>query len=156
MTPKIMYDFMMYHTYRSFSGIFGIILGIAAFVMFGTTLGKTDLSYSIVYCLFGVWFIVYLPVSLYTKSKRQVEKSEVFKNPVTYILNDEGIEIVQGEEKAQCGWKNILKVYSSKKNVLIYSGKRNAFVLPKEAIGEQYDTLVTLVQKNMPKKKVKL
>lgn len=23
MTPKIMYDFMMYHTYRSFSGIFG-------------------------------------------------------------------------------------------------------------------------------------
>ena len=28
MTPKIMYDFMMYHTYRSFSGIFGIILGI--------------------------------------------------------------------------------------------------------------------------------
>lgn len=59
MTPKIMYDFMMYHTYRSFSGIFGIILGIAAFVMFGTTLGKTDLSYSIVYCLFGVWFIVY-------------------------------------------------------------------------------------------------
>ena len=30
MTPKIMYDFMMYHTYRSFSGIFGIILGIAA------------------------------------------------------------------------------------------------------------------------------
>lgn len=156
MTPKIMYDFMMYHTYRSFSGIFGIILGIAAFVMFGITLGKTELSYSMVYCLFGVWFIVYLPVSLYTKSKRQVEKSEVFKNPVTYILNDEGIEIVQGEEKAQCGWDNILKVCRSKKNVLIYSGKRNAFVLPKEAIGEQYDTLVTLVQKNMPKKKVKL
>ena len=50
------------------------------------------------------------------------------------------------------GWK----LCSSKKNVLIYSGKRNAFVLPKEAIGEQYDTLVTLVQKNMPKKKVKL
>ena len=40
----------------------------------------------------------------------ELEKSEVFKNPVTYILNDEGIEIVQGEEKAQCGWKNILKV----------------------------------------------
>ena len=86
----------------------------------------------------------------------ELEKSEVFKNPVTYILNDEGIEIVQGEEKAQCGWDNILKVCRSKKNVLIYSGKRNAFVLPKEAIGEQYDTLVTLVQKNMPKKKVKL
>ena len=59
MTPKIMYDFMMYHTYRSFSGIFGIILGIAAFVMFGMTLGKTELSYSMIYCLFGVWFIVY-------------------------------------------------------------------------------------------------
>ena len=55
--------------------------------------------YSIVYCLFGVWFIVYLPVSLYTKSKRQVEKSEVFKNPVTYILNDEGIEIVQEKKR---------------------------------------------------------
>ena len=39
------------------------------------------------------------------------------------------------------------------KNVLIYSGKRNAFVLPKEAIGEQYDTLVTLVQKKICPKK---
>ena len=156
MTPKIMYDFMMYHTYRSMSGILGVILGIAAFVMFGVTLGKTDLSYSIVYLLFGVWFILYLPVSLYTKSKRQVEKSEVFKKPVTYLLNDEGIRIIQDEENAQCAWENIRKVCRTGKSILIYSGKRNAFVLPKEAIGEQYDTLVTIVQKNMPKKKVKL
>ena len=85
MTPKIMYDFMMYHTYRSFSGIFGIILGIAAFVMFGTTLGKTDLSYSIVYCLFGVWFIVIFRSAFIQNQKRQVEKAKIFKNPALHF-----------------------------------------------------------------------
>lgn len=77
MTPKIMYDFMMYHTYRSFSGIFGIILGIAAFVMFGTTLGKTDLSYSIVYCLFGVVYRLSSGQPLYKIKKAGRKKRSI-------------------------------------------------------------------------------
>lgn len=67
------------------------------------------------------------------KTKRQVEKSEVFKNPVTYILNDEGIEIVQGEEKAQCGWKNILKVCSSKKKCADLLRKKKCICSPKRS-----------------------
>ena len=68
-----------------------------------------------------------------------------------------GSKIVQGEEKAQCGWKNILKVCSSKKNVLSTQEKEMHLFSQKEAHRRTTTiTLVTLVQKNMPKKKVKL
>lgn len=156
MTPKIMYNFMMNHTYRSFSGFLGVLFGIASFVMFGVTLGKTSVSFSILYLLFGVWFVLYLPVNLYMRSNRQVKNSEVFKKPITYVVSDKGIQIIQGEDKADCKWENIRKVSKTGKSLLVYTGQRNAFVLPKEAIGDQYERLAALFLKNMPKGKVKL
>ena len=34
MTQKIMFDFMMNHTYKSLTGVMGILFGISAFVIF--------------------------------------------------------------------------------------------------------------------------
>lgn len=156
MTPEIMYNFMLNHTYKSPTGFLGVAFGIASFVMFGVTLGKTTTTFSMLYLIFGIWFVLYLPVSLYMRSKKQVKSNAVFQKPITYIVNEKGIQIIQGEQKADCKWENIWKVCRTGKSLLVYSGKRNAFVLPKEAIGEQYDTLVKLLRKNMPEKKVKL
>ena len=155
-TPQIMYNFMLNHTYKSLTGVLGVLFGIASFILFGITLGKTTSIFSILYLLFGIWFILYLPVSLYMRSKRQVKNNAVFQKPITYVLNEKGIQIIQDKQKADCKWENILKVCQTGKSVLVYSGKRNAFVLPKEAIGGQYDELVKIFRKNMPEKKVKL
>ena len=156
MTPQIMYNFMLNHTYKSLTGVLGVIFGIASFVMFGVTFGKTTVTFSGLYLLFGIWFVLYLPVNLYMRSKRQVKNNAVFQKPITYVVNDKGIQIIQDKQKADCKWENIVKVCRTGKSLLVYSGKRNAFVLPKEAVGEQYDTLVKLFRKNMPGKKVKL
>lgn len=156
MTPQIMYNFMLNHTYKSLTGVLGVIFGIASFAMFGVTFGKTTATFSGLYLLFGIWFVLYLPVNLYVRSKRQVKNNAVFQKPITYVVNDKGIQIIQDKQKADCKWENIVKVCRTGKSLLVYSGKRNAFVLPKEAVGEQYDTLEKLLRKNMPGKKVKL
>ena len=49
MTQKIMYNFLMNHTYRSLSGIMGILFGIAAFVIMGVTYGDVPSWQSGVY-----------------------------------------------------------------------------------------------------------
>ena len=72
------------------------------------------------------------------------------------MVNEKGIRILQGEQNGECGWNSILKVRKTGKSILVYSGMRNAFVLPKEAIGDQYDTLVELFRKHLPPQKVKL
>lgn len=156
MTPKIMYNFMMNHTYRSLSGILGVVFGILSFVMFAVTLGEVSQTFSMLYLLFGIWFVFYLPINLYMRSNRQVKNNAVFQKPITYAVSDKGIWVIQGEQKAECKWDSIQKVCKTGKSILVYSGRRNAFVLPKEAIGTQYDALVELFRKNMPKKKVKL
>lgn len=156
MTPKLMYHFMLNHTYRSISGILGVVFGIASFVMFGMTFGKTSETFSVLYLLFGVWFVFYLPLNLYLKSKQQVKKNAVFTKPVSYLVNEEGISVVQEEQKGECKWENIWKACKTGTCIYVYTSPRNAFIFPKEAVGAQYDDLIGMLKKHLSKKKAKL
>lgn len=156
MTQKIMYNFLMNHTYRSMAGVMGILFGVAAFVIFGITLGYAETFMSVLYLLFGIWFLLYLPVNLYLRSGKQVKSNPVFKKPLHYTINDEGITTEQDDQQAQMKWEDLVKVTETKMSLLIYTGKRYSFVLPKEAMGSQYKDVAALIKKHMPDRKVKM
>ena len=156
MNQKVMYNFLMHHTYRTFAGFFSTAVGIGILVLFFATLGKEDVSRSIVYGIFGTWFLIYLPVSLYTKAARQVKLNPVYKKPLTYIVDETGITTTQEDQKAQVAWENLLKVRETKLSLLVYTGKTYCFVLPKEAMGENYRTVKALIRGKMDPKKVKM
>jgi hypothetical protein len=156
MTRKVMYNFLMNHTYRSFSGIVGILFGIGAFVLMGVTYGSVDTWQSILYLVFGVWFLLYLPVSLYTKAMKQVKLNPTFQKPITYVINEEGITTQQGEQHVTIPWEDMMKVSETKISLLMYTGKRYSFVLPKESMGAQYETVVGLIREHMDAKQVKI
>ena len=42
MTQKIMYNFLLSHTYKSFSGVVGVLFGAVALVVFAMTFGKVE------------------------------------------------------------------------------------------------------------------
>ena len=94
MTAQTMYDFMLYHSYRNFQGVFGTFLGAAVLILAIMTFGDVSTGYTILYLAFAVIFLVYTPLGLYTKAKRQVAMTPAFKKPITYILNPEGIRCV--------------------------------------------------------------
>ncbi|WP_394925798.1 YcxB family protein [uncultured Robinsoniella sp.] len=156
MTQKIMYNFLLSHTYKSFSGVFGVLFGAAALAVFAMTFEKVESWQSILYLVFGIWFILYLPITLYLKSVKQVKLNPVFKKPITYILNDEGIQTIQDDQNAELKWEDLVKVTETKLSLLVYTGKRYSFVFPKESIGEQYDELLKLIQGHVDAGKIKI
>lgn len=98
MTQKIMYNFLMNHTYKSMAGIAGVLFGIGAFVIMAVTWGNVPEWQSMVYLLFGFWFLLYQPVSLYMKAAKQVKLNPTFQKPVTYIISETGITTMQGDK----------------------------------------------------------
>lgn len=156
MTQKIMYNFLMSHTYKSAAGIAGVLFGVGAFVIMAVTWGDVPEWQSMVYLLFGIWFLLYQPVSLYTRAAKQVKLNPTFKKPITYIISDEGITTMQGDKQAKIDWEDMLKVTETKLSLLAYTGKRYSFVLPKECMGEQYGTVVKMMREHMDAKRVKI
>jgi len=156
MTQKIMYNFLMNHTYKSMAGIAGVLFGIGAFVIMAVTWGDVPEWQSMVYLLFGFWFLLYQPVSLYTKAAKQVKLNPTFKKPITYIIGETGITTMQGDKQAEIAWEDMLKVTETKLSLLAYTGKRYSFVLPKESMGEQYETVVKMFREHMDAGRVKI
>lgn len=156
MTQKVMYNFLMNHTYRSMTGILGVLFGVAAFVLLGVTYGNVPAWQSGAYLLFGVWFLLYLPVSLYTRAAKQVKLNPTFKKPITYIINEEGVTTMQGDQQAVIAWEDMMKVTETKLSLLAYTGKRYSFVLPKECMGGQYQDVVKMIREHMEPQRVKI
>ena len=62
-----MYRFNMYQTYSGFHGWFSILFSILIFVVAGTTYGKVETMYTLLYVVFAVIFLFYQPVSLFLR-----------------------------------------------------------------------------------------
>lgn len=155
MNTGYMYDFLLNHMYRRFQGIFSVVLGLAAIGLCIFTWGKVQTPFTMAYGFFGIMFLVYLPFTLFTKAKRQVLLTPMFKKPLHYLVDDTGIKITQGEDEAFSSWDEIKKVSQSPQSVILYRSKVNAFVWPKKAIGDNYDKLMSILGEHVKTRKVK-
>lgn len=156
MDRKAMYNFLMYHTYSGFSGFFSTAVGIGILIWFFVTLKDGDLSRSAIYGIFGVLFLVYLPGSLFMKAVQQVKLNPVYKKPLNYTMDEDGITTRQGDQMAEVKWENILKVRETRISLLVYTGKAYCFVLPKKAMGSQLSLVKTLIREKVDPGKVKI
>lgn len=151
-----MYRFNMYQTYSGFHGIFSIIVSIFIFVVAALTYGGLDITYTILYIAFGIIFLFYLPVTLWIRSKHALAVNEVLKGTLHYLVDDKGFTVSQGEESATLAWDQIYKIVATKSNVLVYSTRINAYIIPREQIAEQYASLAKLVKEKLPAYRVKM
>ena len=155
-TDKDMYRFNLYHAYHGFQGILATMVGIWVLIMAVVTFGKVSFTYTVLYAVFGAVFLVYVPGSLYLRSKSQIASSDVLKQALRYRIDDAGVHVSQGEQTAGLEWKQIYKIVSTKSNLLIYSSRVNAYVIPREAIKEQYETVVGLAVNHLDRYRLKL
>ena len=94
---KILYDYMLHHTYSSFQGVLGTAVGALMIVGFAAT------EY-VIWLIGGVVLIAYLPWSLFLKSRQQMVRTPAFQQPLHYKITQEGVEISQGEIKEFQEW----------------------------------------------------
>ena len=149
MTTGKMYDYMLRHTFVSFAGVVGEVLGIVLVVGFFVT-GQW------LYLLAGIICVVYQPVALYMRSRRQVNNNEVFKTPLHYILDDEGITVKSGDDTDSLPWEKMYKAVSTTRSVILYTGRVNACIFPKEDMGERKDDVIRLISTHMDPKQVNI
>lgn len=149
MTPQILYDYLLYHTYTSLSGAIGTIVG-ALFVVWYFMGGK------ILYLIAGLVILLYLPWTLFLRSKKQFLANPAFKEPIHYVLNDEGMTISQNEQCETVPWEQMYKAVSTQRSIILYTSPVNASIFPKKDLGEHIPALIEVLSTHMPPKKVKI
>ncbi len=153
MTDKIMYDFLLYHSYTSPSGLFATLVGVGC-LMFSINKGMNgDSQSAIMLGALAAMLLISTPFTLKTSAKNQVKSSEMFQKSLEYEVTENGISVTQDGQSAENSWENIMKVVSTSKSLVIYITRVRAIILPKESMGEDYMAVVEIISKNVPAKK---
>lgn len=149
MTFRDMYRFNLYHAYHNSQGILSIVLAIMICAIAALTWGDMEEIYSVLYLFFAGVLVLYIPVTLREKSKLQVEKSPVFRQPLHYLIDENGITTSQGEANATMPWKQVYKLVSTKHAILVYGSRIRANVIPRNQIGDDYAVIYRLAKEHM-------
>lgn len=156
MTAKAMYNFMVHHTYTQFSGILSVIFGIVSVVFAVARVSAGNVEGSLIFFVFGALFIVYTPVNLWFRSKKQVKMTPSFQKPITYELTESGVIVSQEDQSTENKWEDFVKAVSTGQVLVLYITRVRAIIFPKEQLGEQYTAVVQMISTHMPPDKVKI
>lgn len=146
---KDLYDYMLRHSYNSASGIIGSCFGAMLIVL-------AVMSGQWLYLIFGVIMLLYLPWTLFIRSRQQILSNPGFQKPLHYLLDEQGITISQGEETVQYPWEELVKAVSTGRSIIVYTSKVNATIFPKKQLAEKLPGVVEMISTHMPPAKVKI
>lgn len=148
-TPGVLYDYMLYHTYNSASGLIGQVVGALLVVAF--FMGKGAL-----FLIAGIVILAYLPWTLFIKSRQQYLSNPAFKSPLHYKMTEEGVEVSQKEEVQSQKWEDMHRAVSTPRSLILYTSPVNASIFPKKELGEAAPGVIQMISTHMPPKKVKI
>lgn len=151
-----MYRYNLYHTYTTASGYLAILISFIAFAAAVRKWGEVSLSQSVMYVALGVILLVYTPLALYLRSKQQVQGSPVLKNVLHYTIDDAGVTTSQGEMSSTLLWEQVYRVVATKHNILVCINPRNAFIIPRAQVMQEYDAIRQIAQEHLEKYRFKM
>lgn len=145
----VLYDYLLKHTYSGLQGILATVIGFLLILLFLRGNG-------VLYLIFGIVVIVYIPVSLFLSASRQALQVEAFQKPLHYRILEEGIEVSQGNIVELQRWEEMIKAISTGKSIIIYTGPVKAAIFPRTDLGNMVPDLIELICRHMEPKKVKI
>ncbi len=155
---KDLYRFNMRMAYTSMSGILSLLFAVFIVGVMIFSDSMQDATTAPFYILIAIFLVAATPISLYFQSKQRIKTNEVFSKPLHYELADEGI-VVSSElvdEPDTLPWEYIYKIKTTKDYIYIYSSRQNAFIIPKEQVAEQVDTILTSLEAKLPEHKLQI
>lgn len=144
-----LYDYMLRHSYNSPAGIIGSALAAVA-ILYALA------SRYWMLLVLGIVLLVYLPWTLFIRSRRQVLNNPGFQEPLQYTLNDEGLTVSQGEEEAVMAWEDMYKAVSTGRSIILYTSRVSATIFPKRQLGDRKAAVIEMISTHMPPEKVKI
>ncbi len=146
LNPGELFRFNMHQTYTTTQGPVSVILALLAFVMAGVSFFCQSAGYGVLYLAVGVLFLTYIPLTLWMRAKQALKKNEVLAGMLHYVVSEKGFEVSCGDESGLLLWEDIYKIVSTKTQVLVYSSRNNAYIIPRDQLGEQYEALKELAK----------
>lgn len=157
LTTKDLYKFNMMQAYSGMQGFLSILLPILVFAYAVSSLGKVSLASTAVYAGLGIMFLLYVPVSLWMRVKKIMnDPGNAISKTLHYDFEEEVIRVSVENEQVEFKWENIFQMKSTKDMVLVYTNRINAYILPKEQLGEAYSQLSELAHKRLEKYRLKM
>lgn len=144
-----LYDYMLRHSYNSPAGILGSTFG-ALLVLFALATKQW------IFLVLGVVMLLYLPWTLFIKSRSQILSNAFFQEPLHYTLDEEGLTVSQGEAEEKMAWEDMYKAVSTGRSIILYTSHINATIFPKRQLGDQKMAVIEMISTHMPPKKVKI
>lgn len=144
-----LYDYMLMHTYSSASGVLGSAVGALLILL---AIGTQRWAFIVL----GIILLLYLPWTLFIKSRRQVLTNPSFQKPLHYVLDDIGITISQGEDSVQYSWEELYKAVSTGRSIIVYTSRVNATIFPKKQMEDKRAGVIEMISTHMPPNKVKI
>lgn len=147
--PGDLYDYMMRHTYNSPAGILGSGVG-AVMAVAGSMKGQW------LFVILGAVLLLYLPWTLFIKSRQQALKNPAFRKPLHYVIDEEGISVSQSGETQKQKWEDMYKAVSTGKSIIVYTSRAAACIFPKRDMQDQTAHVIELICTHMDASKVKI
>lgn len=156
-TEKNLFRFNMNQAYKGTQGVLSIVLPLLVFAYAVTSFGDVSIGSTLVYVGLGIVFLVYVPVSLWMRSKKVVQDpNNALSKVLHYDFSEEGIRVSVEEESVEFKWENVFQMKTSGDLLLIYTNRINAYILPLEQVGEKYDALSQLAHAKLEKYRIKM
>lgn len=149
MNSGVLYDYMLRHTYTSAQGLLGTAAGALMIVGY-------SMQHRILLLIVGLIILLYLPWTLFLRSKQQALNNPAFKKPLHYRLSGEGIEVSQDGTHEMQEWENMYKAVSTSKSIIVYTSKVNACIFPRKDLGDLAPKAIEIISTHMPPSKVKI
>lgn len=144
-----LYDYMLMHSYNSPAGILGSTFG-AVLILFAIATRQW------LFIVLGAVMLLYLPWTLFVKSRRQILSNPSFQKPLHYVLGEGEITISQGEEQVRYSWEELYKAVSTGRSIILYTSRVNATIFPKRQLGECKAAVIEMISTHMPPSRVKI
>lgn len=144
-----LYDYMLMHTYSSAAGIMGTAFGAVLILL---AVGTQRWAF----IALGAVVILYLPWTLFVRSRRQVLSNPSFQKPLHYVLDEEGLTISQGEDSVRYLWEEMHKAVSTGRSIILYTSRVNATLFPKRKMDDKTTDVIEMISTHMPPNKVKI
>lgn len=159
LTKELLFDFLLYHTYSKASGFLVNMLGMGVIVVGAVMqfMGRVEFYQFVLYVVAGVLFLIYTPLLLKVRAKKQMELNPEYRDPKEYRFSEEdGVVVVQNGRETKYDWSMIQRTVTTPKNIGIYYEKERAFIIPKEAFGDRFVPVMQMVVRHIGLNNVRL
>lgn len=149
MNTREIYRFTMYHLYHGYSGMIGITISAIALIVLILKYGTLEPQLKSILILLAAWYILIDPIILYFRARKQARRNKAYQKDLSYKLFEEGITVSQEEISQTVAWDMVAKVVETKKQLIVYTNRVNAFIFPKDCIGENLEAAKQLISQKV-------